>query len=111
MRFEPIHIILSIFILFAFSRVLLRFNDKTISYKEAVFWSLLWIGAAIVIFMPGFTGTLATILGIGRGADLIIYIAIILNFYIVFRLYVKLDKLDNNITTIVEKIAHKDASK
>ncbi len=107
----PIHLLLLAFILFAFSRVILRFRDKNISFPEMLFWSLIWISAGTIIFIPKITSSLAHFFGIGRGVDFVLYVSVALNFYLTFRLYVKLDKTDTAITTMVETLAHKDSCK
>ena len=45
------------------------------SRKNGLLWALMWLGAATFIAIPRSTTTLAGWLGIGRGADLILYIA------------------------------------
>ena len=93
-------LILAGFIAFAFSRAILRFKDKSISFREFLFWSLLWTGAAILTFSPQLSDVAAASFGIGRGADIAFFLSIIILFYVIFRLYVKIDKLDRDITTV-----------
>ena len=104
---EIIQLIILIFALFAYSRVLLRTKDKSISSSEFVFWSVVWIGVMVIALIPGITGNLAGLLGIGRGIDLMVYLSIIALFYLIFRMYVKVDKLEKNITRLVRSIALK----
>lgn len=106
-----IQILIIAFLLFAISRVILRFKDRTISIGELIFWMLLWIGAGVITLLPQSTDFLAKILGVGRGVDAIIYIAIIILFYGMFRLYVKMEHIEHEITDIVRKTALKDDNK
>jgi len=106
-----IQIIIIAFLLFAASRVLLRFKDRSISIGELIFWMLLWIGAGVITLLPQSTDFLAKILGVGRGVDAIIYIAIIILFYGMFRLYVKMEHIEHEITDIVRKTALKNDTK
>ena len=48
---------------------------------------------------------LSSILGIARGADLIVYVSVVLLFYLIFRLYVKMEKIEQDVTKVVRKIA------
>ncbi|MFC1754023.1 DUF2304 domain-containing protein [Thermoproteota archaeon] len=100
-------IIVIIFVLFALSRVIFRFKDKQINVLELVFWCLLWIAVAVVLFIPKITEPIADILDIGRGIDVAVYLGIVLLFYLVFRLYVKIDTMNQDLTKVVREISIK----
>ena len=100
-----------LFIAFAWSRAILRFRDKTISFFEFLFWSSLWISAIFVVTYPAYTNELSSRLGIGRGADVIVYMAVGLLTYLSFRMYVKIDTLDREITRLVRAMAIKENDK
>ncbi len=93
------------FSLFALSRVFLRMRKSEISKGEFAFWSLLWIVIIIISVIPRTTNFLAQIVGIGRGADLALVIAVILLFYLNFRLYVKISNTEQEITRLVRELA------
>jgi len=95
-----IGIIISLFALFALSRVLLRTRDNSISFRESIFWIIIWVIIVWLTLFPQITDKLSRLVGIGRGIDTAFFIAIILLFYIVFRLYVKIDELDKDITSL-----------
>lgn len=103
-----IQIIIILFILFAVSRVVLKYKESNISLGELALWLFFWLAAAAVVLWPGSTSFLANLLGVGRGADLIVYLSIILLFYIVFRIFVKLEKIERDITKIVREVGLKD---
>lgn len=105
MNMELIQVLAIIFALFAYSRAILRFKGKNISFREFIFWTIIWVAIIVVALIPGVTGWLSRYVGIGRPVDLLVYISIIALFYLLFRLYVKLDELDQNITKIVRKIS------
>jgi len=48
---------------------------------------------------------LATLTGVGRGVDVVIYVAIIILFYLLYRLYIKIENIEREITLIVREIA------
>lgn len=102
---EPIQIVIIVFALFAWSRAYLRFKDEKITSKEFIFWSLVWIVGIIIVMLPNTTFYLASLFGIKRGVDLIIYVSIVLLFYLVFRLYVKIETIEQDITKVVREIA------
>jgi len=102
---EIIQFLIVIFALFALSRAILRFKDNRLTVKELAFWTIVWAGVILVSFMPSITGFFSGIFGIGRGIDFIIYISIILLFYLIFRLYVKAESLEKELTFVVRKLA------
>lgn len=103
-------IIIIFFALFVLVRVLVRYIQKTISFKEWLFWTILWIASGVAAALPATTDQLAFTLGLetGRGVDLAVYSSIPVLFYIIFRLYTRLDQMEKNITKIVRAIAVKD---
>lgn len=98
-------LLFTLFILFAISRAVLRFREGKISFLALLGWLFLWLWIGIIIWIPGFTTHIAKILGIGRGADLIIYGSIVTLFYLIFRIYVKLEDIERQITQLARKIA------
>lgn len=73
--------------------------------KEFVFWSLVWLTAIVVVFIPGKTTALARLLGMERGFDAFAFMGIVTVFYIVYRLYAKVNEIDQTITELVRQIA------
>ncbi len=70
-----------------------------------VMWLIFWVSASFVVAMPDFTYYLARLVGVGRGADLIVYISLVILFFVFFRLMVKQEKLNRDITKLTRKIA------
>lgn len=67
---------------------------------------LLLLGTAVVfILFPELTNQLANKLGVGRGADLVFYTSILLFWFVILKLYARLRKLEQIITTIIRKEA------
>ncbi len=106
-----IQIILSLFVLFALFNVWQRFRNKEISAVALFFWVIFWAVVVLVVWRPGLSTELANFLGVGRGADLLFYLSIALLFYLIFRLTVKMEKMERNITKIVREIAYKSVEK
>ncbi|MBD3313088.1 DUF2304 family protein [Candidatus Woesearchaeota archaeon] len=102
-----LQVIVIVFVLFAITRVFFRYQDKMINTFELVFWSLIWIAVAVVLFVPTITEPIARLFNVGRGIDIAVYFSIVLLFYLVFRLYVKLDTMNNELTKVVRKEAVK----
>ncbi len=100
-----IQIILLALILFFISRVILRAREKVIPIKTAIFWLIIWLAALVGILLPKTTTQIAEIFGVGRGVDIIVYISLALLFYLVFRVYVMIEDLRRDITSLVRQIA------
>ena len=108
---QLIQILAIIFAIFAVSRVILRYREHKASWKELVFWNVIWIAAVIIAIYPNITFYFATLLGIQRGIDLIIYISIIALFYLIFHLYVKIESVEQDLTKVVREVSIKKAGK
>lgn len=89
--------------------VILRYRQRRIGTFAFLFWLFLWAGAAVVILFPNSTVGVAHFLGIGRGADLVLYLGAIFILYLIFRLFVRLEQMDRNMTKIVRALALRDA--
>lgn len=102
---ELIQLIAILFALFAFSRVVLRFKDKAIMFNEFIFWSTVWIAVLIVAAHPATASLVSELVGVGRPVDLILYVSIILLFYLIFRLYVKIESNERSVTILTRELA------
>lgn len=104
--------IIQIFLLVAFCAGLVlawkRAKQGAISRREAVAWSGLWIVAAAVVIRPEISSLLAHSVGIGRGSDLAMYLAVIVLFVMVFNLFVQHHRQQREITDLVRREALKD---
>lgn len=108
----PIQIILSIVFLVAIGRVVGRLRSKDLSKRGAALWIGFWLAAFVVILVPQhLIYTVAQLVGVGRGADLVVYSAIVLIFFIVFRLMVKQERLNRQLTELTRQIALNESKK
>ena len=67
--------------------------------------------AAAGILKPDFTTFIAQSLGIGRGADVIIYASILILFYLLFRTHILIENLRHEVTQVIRALALKDLAK
>ena len=93
------------FVLAALAKVIHSYTQRRIPMADFLFWILVWIGTTLVIIFPEATSLLAHRLGIGRGADLIMYVSLLISFYLIFRLYLAVVRLEQAITMVVRAIA------
>lgn len=68
-------------------------------------WMLLWLAAAVSIAVPEILVRLAQLLGIGRGADLVLYVSILGTFVAFFLTYLRFRRVEEQLTQIVRHLA------
>ena len=106
-----IKIFLTLFALFAWSRVLIRFRAKDLNIKEMIFWSVVWVSIVVLVYIPGKTNFVAKLIGMDRGNDAMFFLAIVGLLYATYRLYVKINEQDKEITKLVRALALKNVKK
>ncbi|MBI4262597.1 DUF2304 family protein [Candidatus Uhrbacteria bacterium] len=104
-----IQILITLFVLFALSRVVIRFRAGEMTPRECLFWFFFWVVVGGVGVYPNVASWLAIALGVGRGADAIVYVALLAIFYILFRIFTRIERIERNITALVREIALRDA--
>jgi len=67
--------------------------------------------ALIFIFFLGITNYMAHKLGVGRGADLVFYLSIIIFWFVIIKLYIRIRKLEKTVTDVLRKDALDEADK
>jgi len=102
MILKLIIILISVWVLL---RLFASFNEKKIDITSFVVWVLIWGGIIFTVIHPVWSERLSKILKIGRGTDIAFFLAIILIFYLLFRLYVKINTVESEITEVVKHIA------
>lgn len=103
-----LQILVTIFIVFILLKLFLQKQKNKISLLSFLIWFLLWLAVLLVFWLPDTTSYLAAWLGIGRGADLVVYLSILVIFYMIFKIFVRLNKIENEITKVVRDDAIKN---
>ncbi|MFH0840356.1 MAG: DUF2304 family protein [bacterium] len=102
-------IIALIIIAFFLTKLIWQKKNKQIQKSEFVFWLFFWIIATVIILLIKQIDQLVASLGFtGSGIDVAFYLGVALLFYLIFRVRLKLAKIDKQITNVVEKIALKE---
>ena len=105
--------ILTVFIvLVLLARLHLRYRRGEISLRRMLFWTVPWIGVGLVMLSPEWADTLALFLGIetATGVDFLTYVAVGVAFYLLFRLFIRLDHIERHLTTLARHSALRDGS-
>ena len=74
-----------------------------------ILWIVFWILSATAILRPNITRTLANAIGIGRGADLVMYCGLLATAIGFFILYLRYRRLQADITKLVRHLALQEA--
>lgn len=98
-----IQILAILFVFFAVSRVMLKFKRRELTISEFLTWLVFWLAVGVAFITPESLTKIANLLGIGRGADLVLYIAVVVVFYLMFRIFIRLEKMERDITKVVRK--------
>jgi len=103
-----IQILAILFVSFVLWRVVNKFRRKELNVPEFLMWLFFWLAVGVAFITPESLTRLANLLGIGRGADLVLYVAVMVVFYLMFRIFVRLEKMERDITKIVREKALKN---
>ena len=100
----------------AFSIIMIALTITAITQQRlrrtiGILWLAFWMAAAGAILRPNITRTVAEVLGIGRGADLVMYCGILAAAIGFFHFYQRFRKIEANITKLVRHLAIEEATK
>ena len=88
----------------AFLVVLYFVNFKNRLFVRIFFLLLFFVGI-VFAFSPNITNNLAKFFGVGRGADLMMYLFILFSFFAFVFIYAKFRKIQRQLTEIIRKDA------
>lgn len=101
-------IIALIIIAFFLARLCWQKQKNHIGMNEFLFWLAFWILSAVLIISLKFIDKLVAGLGFtGSGIEILLYSSVAVLFYFIFRLRLKFEKIEKDITKIVQDIALK----
>lgn len=100
-----IQILLILGFVLAFAITWRRFRQNVITFTEALLWSFLWLSGVAVTLIPKITERLASLFGVGRGVDLVLYLAVAIQFFLIFKLFIVNEQTERKITNLVEREA------
>jgi hypothetical protein len=101
-------IIALIFIAIFIWRLFEQKRKKQIGNNEFILWLSFWLlGALAIIFIRSLDKLLIKLGFSGSGINFLLYLAVISLFYFVFKLRLKLSKMEKNLTDLVREITLK----
>jgi hypothetical protein len=84
---------------------IIRFRDGKMSIGMLLLWILIWLIIIIISMYPNDTNYLASYTGIGRGLDFVLILGILVCFYLIFKMYNKIENIEEELTDLVREIA------
>ncbi|KKQ60854.1 MAG: hypothetical protein US81_C0012G0011 [Parcubacteria group bacterium GW2011_GWE2_38_18] len=93
-------------ILFFVFRLIWQKKNKQIANNEFKFWLFFWLIASLTVMSLKWLDQIVAKLGFsGSGIEVLLYVSTAVIFYLIFRLRLRLTKMEQNLTKIVTEIA------
>ena len=83
----------------------IRYLTEKQSLATTILWTVLWLFVILFSIFPTASERFARLFGITRGLDFIIIVGFVVMLYVLFRLYGKLDKLQDDLNKVVKEMA------
>ncbi|KKP69547.1 hypothetical protein A2X44_03370 [candidate division CPR3 bacterium GWF2_35_18] len=100
-----LQIVVSIFVAAVLLEIWVNYKKHQLSILSFIFWSCIWSAVVLVVWFADVTVLIANLINIQRGIDSVVYLSIVVLFYLVFRIILKLEKIEKRIETVVRKKA------
>ena len=108
MPFSLVALLTPLFSLLMIARAISLFRKRKQSWRELVLWIVLWSGIGLVAFYPEILDRLPSWLGIKSGVNVLIFFGFVVLFYGFFRLFTKVEELEEKIVAMNRKKALRD---
>jgi hypothetical protein len=89
--------------------LLYSYNQRRLSRTVNALTSIITIGGIYLTWLPSHATEIAELLGIGRGADLVLYLWVVISLGIILNLHLRFRATLEQLTQIVRYIAIRDA--
>jgi hypothetical protein len=80
-----------------------RIVRRSLPRIQGLFWVLVWLAGATFIIEPAALSYVASWLGIGRGSDLVFYLAILAGMWTALHSYSRYRRLETIVTELVRR--------
>jgi hypothetical protein len=100
-----IRIVIILIVIFGIGRVFGRWRQGQITLGWMNGWMVLWLGVLAAGLAPKWTDAVSLWLGVKQGTSLLTFLGFALLFYLVFMLYVRLERQQRELTELVRQLA------
>jgi hypothetical protein len=91
------------------SKSYVDFRAKAESLKIFIFWTITWTTIVLVALFPSIVDVLISSFGGGRtGLGTFLGMGLVFLFFIVYRLYVKVGRIEQNLAKTIQELALRD---
>jgi len=98
-------LVAAIIILFFLAKLYWQKRKGAVSTGEFIFWFIFWLASFVLVLFLKQLDQLVASLGFSVSAiQVAVYLAIAVLFYFIFRVRLKLEKMDENLTKINEVV-------
>lgn len=99
-------IIALLILIFFISKLIFQWRKKTINLNEFVFWLIFWLIAGLLIIFIKPIDKLVMNMGFSSsGINLIFYVAVLFLFYLIFKMRLRIVKMEKDITELSRKLS------
>ena len=106
---DYIQILVLVAVLLMVAKLLISSRRKEISSRRLGLWIFFLIIIVVLVFYPGLSDRAALFLGIDRGTDAAFFAAILLIFYLLFKIFMRLEQMESGITKVVRELALRES--
>jgi hypothetical protein len=86
-------------------RIVRRGSARHLSMPLTIVASVVWVCVLVFTWKPSLLDRVAEIIGVGRGVDSAVYFSVLLLLYLVFRIFVRLEYMEDQLTRLTRQDA------
>ena len=99
-------IIALLILIFFISKLIIQWKKKTISPNEFFFWLIFWsIAGLLIIFIKPIDKLVMDMGFSSSGINLIFYVAVLFLFYLIFKMRLRMVKMERDITELSRELS------
>lgn len=110
---NKLRIFLILLLILGLYMIIRTLNKKKLSMRYGMYWTIVFVFMLILIIFPNIIEFMAKMCGFKEAPNMLFLIAIFILFYIVFRIYVTITKLQEINKSLVQELSilKKDSNK
>ena len=109
MKHTAIQAILIVVILLTLLYAIRKRSSTRFEASEKILFLIFVIVSVMAVIEPNALTRIAKLVGVGRGADLLLYLLILAFIFVVLNIYLKFKELEQKITELARRIALNEA--
>lgn len=84
-------------------KTLVSYFSKKITLLFALCWLSFWLTVLTAVCFPKWMDIVASFVGVGRGVDFAVYLSVVVLFFMIYRIYTHLMRIEDKMTKIVRE--------